>query len=67
MSYLFWFAMLVNKYKPGFYDRKIRKMRNLGIVYMNELYLQVPLCYEQNRCADRIYIILNANLKMKVH
>ena len=26
--------MLVNEYKPEFYDRKVRKMRNLGNVYI---------------------------------
>ena len=32
--WLFWFAMLVNEYKPEFNDRKVRKMRNLGNVYI---------------------------------
>ncbi len=26
--------MLVNEYKPEFYDRKVRKMRNLSNVYI---------------------------------
>ena len=33
--YLFWFAMLVNEYKPEFYVIKVRKMRNLGNVYIS--------------------------------
>ena len=28
--------MLVNEYKPEFYDRKVRKMRDLGNVYICE-------------------------------
>ncbi len=29
--------MLVNEYKPEFYDRKVRKMGNLGNVYICRL------------------------------
>ena len=46
--------MLVNEYKPEFYVRKVRKMWNLGNVY-----LRVPLCYEQNG----LYIIFKGLTK----
>ena len=46
---LFWFAMLVNEYKPEFQLRKSSK----DAKFWQCLYLRSPLCYEQNRCAER--------------
>jgi hypothetical protein len=43
---LFWFAMLVNEYKLITKSLKDAKFGQC-------LYLGVPLCYEQNWCAER--------------
>jgi hypothetical protein len=41
--------MLVNEYKPEFQFRKSSKDAKFGQC----LHLWVPLCYEQNRCAEQ--------------
>jgi hypothetical protein len=46
---LFWFAMLVNEYKPYVSIQKSSKDAKFG----HCLYLGVPLCYEQKWCAER--------------
>ena len=43
--------MLVNEYKPEFYVRKVRKNERYEIWAM--FISAGPLCYEQNRCAER--------------
>ena len=35
MSLCFWFAMLVNEYKPEFYVRKVRKMREIWAMFIS--------------------------------
>jgi hypothetical protein len=45
----FWFAMLVNRYKLNVSIQKSSKDAKFGQC----LYLRVPLCYEQNWCAER--------------
>jgi hypothetical protein len=46
---LFWFALLVNEYKLYVSIQKSSKDAKFG----QYLYLGVPLCYEQNWCAER--------------
>jgi hypothetical protein len=53
---LFWFAMLVNEYKLYVSNQKSSKDAKFGQC----LYLGVPLCYEQNWCAEPgVEIIFN--------
>ena len=46
---LFWFAMLVNEYKL---DVSIQNSSK-DAKFVQSLQSAVPLCYEQNRCAER--------------
>ena len=46
---LFWFAMLVDEYKLNVSIQKSLKDAKFG----QGLYLRVPLCYEQNWCAEQ--------------
>ncbi len=70
---MFWFVMLVNEYKPDFYVRKVRKMRNFvdfisgspllksGNIFCNPLYISKTL---DNPCF--FYSILIENIPHEV-
>ena len=54
---LFWLAMLVNEYKPEFIDRKVRKIRNLGSVYI----CGSPFVMSGTDAQNGLYSIFNRN------
>ncbi len=58
--YLVWFAMLINEYKPEFYVRKVRKMRELGTVYICGFPRVMGITDEQNGLY--IIVILQSNI-----
>ncbi len=54
--------MLVNEYKPEFYDRKVRKMQNLGNVYICES----PFVMSRTDAQNRLYSIFKEFLDIVV-
>ena len=54
--------MLVNEYKPEFYDREVRKMRNLGKIYI----CGSPFVMSRTDAQNGLYSIFNENMKLYV-
>ena len=61
---LFWFAMLVNEYKL---DVSIQKsLKDAKWIFGQCLYLWVPLCYEQNWCAERTLQLHGSSFRKEI-
>ena len=55
--------MLINEYKPEFYDRKVRKMRNLSNVYI----CGSPFVMSRTDAQNGLYSIFNQNFAAEKH